>query len=201
MECEAGYLRSGAQRAAEATYTLCDRALEMDGRNIRALAILAIRSLARVINFVNDDPKSELRRADDLTAQALAVDSNNYLAHYARSLFLAFERPDEAIVEGERALALNPSFAPTYNALSTGSVSAGQPQKAIEYAETALRLSPHDPLAYAFVRDKGLARFTLTRYKEAADAFRASTAINPDLAINFLMLAASAALQGQDADA
>jgi adenylate cyclase len=26
MECEAGYLRSGAQRAAQVTYTLCDRA-------------------------------------------------------------------------------------------------------------------------------------------------------------------------------
>ena len=35
----------------------------------------------------------------------------------------------------------------------------------------------------------------------SASAFRASTAINPDLAINLLMLAASAALQGQDADA
>jgi adenylate cyclase len=201
MECEAGYLRSGAQRAAERTYMLCDRALEMDSRNVRALAILAIRSLARVINFVNDDPKSELRRADDLTARALTVDPNNYLAHYARSLFLAFDRPDEAIVEGERALALNPSYAPTYNALSTASVSAGQPQKAIEYAETALRLSPHDPLAYAFLRDKGLGLFSLARYEEAADAFRGSTAVNPDLPISFAMLAASAAMQGQDADA
>jgi adenylate cyclase len=201
MECEAGYLRSGAQRAAQVTYTLCDRALEMDRRNIRALAILAIRSLARVINFVSDDPKSELQRADDLTARALAIDPNNYLAHYARSLFLAFARPDEAIVEGERALALNPSFAPTYNALSTASVSAGQPQKAIEYAETALRLSPHDPLAYAFLRDKGLGLFSLARYQEAADAFRESVAVNPDLALSFAMLAASAAMQGQDADA
>jgi adenylate cyclase len=80
-------------------------------------------------------------------------------------------------------------------------VPAGQPQKAIEYAETALRLSPHDPLAYVFLREKGLALFSLTRYTEAEDAFRASTAINPDLAINLLMLAASVALQGQDADA
>jgi adenylate cyclase len=100
-----------------------------------------------------------------------------------------------------RALALNPSFAPTYNALSTGSVAAGQPQKAIEYAETALRLSPHDPLAYAFLRDKGLGLFSLARYQEAADAFRESVAVNPDLAISLAMLAASAAMQGQDAEA
>ena len=67
------------------------------------LAILAIRSLARVINFATDDPESELRRADDLTARALSLDPNNYLAHYARALFLAFERPDEAIVEADQA--------------------------------------------------------------------------------------------------
>src|SRR6202046_4559480 len=112
MQCEAGYLRSGALRATEATYALCERALGMDAQNVRVLAILAIRSLARVINFVNDDPEAELRRADDLTARALTVDPNNYLAHYARALFLAFERPDEALVEAERGLALNPSFLP-----------------------------------------------------------------------------------------
>src|SRR5580698_1143442 len=140
MQCEAGYLRSGALRATESTYALCERALEMDAQNVRVLAILAIRSLARVINFVTDDPEAELRRADDLTTRALAVDPNNYLAHYARALFLAFERPDEALVEAERALALNPSFLPTYNALSTANLSAGHPQKAIDYAETALRL-------------------------------------------------------------
>jgi tetratricopeptide (TPR) repeat protein len=110
--------------------------------------------------------------------------------------------PYRSLRAGRRsALALNPSFAPTYNALSTASASAGQPQKAIEYAGTALRLSPHDPLAYAFLRDKGLGLFLLARYREAADAFRESVALNPDLAISFAMLAASAAMQGQDADA
>jgi adenylate cyclase len=201
MQCEAGYLRSGAQRAGQPTYTLCERALEMDADNVRVLAILAIRSMAHVINFVSENPEPDLRRADNLTARALTVDPNNYLAHYARSLFLAFARPDEAIAEGERALALNPSFLPTYNALSAANLSAGQPQKAIEYAETALRLSPHDPLAYAFLRDKGLALFSLARYEEAADAFRESAAVNPDLAISFAMLAASVAMRGQDADA
>ena len=201
MQCEAGYLRSGALRAVVSTYTLCERALEMDGRNVRVLAILAIRSLARVINFANDDPESELRRADDLTARALSLDPNNYLAHYARALFLAFERPDEAIVEADQALALNPSFLPTYNALSTANLSAGRPQKALDYAETALRLSPHDPLAYAFLRDKGFALFSLSRYEEAAKAFNESVATNPELTISFAMLAASLTLAGRDEDA
>jgi hypothetical protein len=107
------------------TYTLCDRALEMNRRNIRALAILAIRSLARVINFVNDDPKSELPRADDLTARALAVDPNNYLAHYARSLFLAFARPDQ--LRGRQPYD-NPFLHEVYNRVYDGLRKAGMPE-------------------------------------------------------------------------
>jgi adenylate cyclase len=201
MQCEAGYLRSGALRETESSYAFCERALELDSRNVRALAILAVRLRAKVINLVSDDPAIELHRADDLTVRALAIDPNNYLAHYARALFLAFERPDEAKVEAERALALNPSFLPTYIALSSASLSQGQPQKAIDYAETALRLSPHDPLAYAFLRDKGLGLFSLARYPEAAEIFRESIAVNPELAISYAMLTASLAIADRDADA
>jgi adenylate cyclase len=201
MQCEAGYLRSGALREAQSTYDLCERALEMDGHNVRALAVLAVRLRAQVINLASDDPVSELRRADELTARALALDPNNYLAHYARALFLAIDRPDESIAEAEQALTLNPSFLPIYIALSSANLSAGRPLKAVEYAETALRLSPHDPLAYAFLRDKGFGLFSLSRYQEAKEAFRQSVAVNPELAISYVMLTASLALAGQDADA
>jgi tetratricopeptide (TPR) repeat protein len=119
-----------------------------------ALAILAVRLRAQVINLVSDDPITELRGADELTARALGLDPNDYLTHYARALFLAVDRPDESIVEAERALALNPSFLPTYIALSSASLSAGRALKAVEYADTALRLSPRDPLSYAFLMDK-----------------------------------------------
>ena len=88
MQCEAGYLRSGAQRAGQPTYTFCEHRLEMDAHNVRVLAILAIRLTAHVINFVNDNPEPDLRTVDDLTARALTIDPNNYLAHYARGLFL-----------------------------------------------------------------------------------------------------------------
>jgi adenylate cyclase len=43
MQCEAGYLRSGAIRETQATYDSCERALELDNRNVRALAIFSVR--------------------------------------------------------------------------------------------------------------------------------------------------------------
>jgi len=71
------------------------------------------------------DPKSDLRVADEYSARALALDPNNYLAHYARAFFLAYQRPDEAIEEAERTLALNPSLLQAYFAFWAASWSAG----------------------------------------------------------------------------
>ena len=202
MQCEAGYLRWGVTvNIAQPAFALCERALEMDARNIRALAILGVRSEARAAILLSDDPKAELHRADEFTARALALDSNYYMAHYARAYFLAYQHPDEAIAEAERALALNPSFLPTYIALWSASWAAGRPEKAIDYAETALRLSPRDPLIYVFLRGKGIGLFSLSRYEEAAAAFGSSIAANPDSAPSYLLLTASLALAGRDADA
>jgi adenylate cyclase len=202
MQCEAGYLRWGVMPAiAQPAYALCERALEMDSRNVRALAILAIRSQARHINFVSDDPKGELRKADEYSARALTLDPNNYLARYARAMSLSYRRPDEAIEEAERALTLNPSFLPVNIALGAANLSAGRAAKTVDYAETALRLSPGDPLLYAFLRMKGLGLFALSRYGEAAESYRRSIAVFPDSANAYAMLTASLAMAGQDADA
>ena len=71
MQCEAGYLRWGVTvNIAQPAFALCERALEMDARNIRALAILGVRSEARAAILLSDDPKAELRRADEFTARA-----------------------------------------------------------------------------------------------------------------------------------
>ena len=137
MQCEAGYLRWGVMpSAAQPAFDLGERALEIDGRNVRALAILAIRSQVRIINFISEDINDELRKADELSARALALDPNNYLSHYARALFLSYGRPDQAIEEAERALALNPSFLATYIALASANLSAGHAEKAVEYVES-----------------------------------------------------------------
>jgi adenylate cyclase len=202
MQCEAGYLRYGAMPAAsQPAFALCERALEIDSRNVRALAILAIRSQVRVINLISDDPNAELRRADELSVRALALDPNNYLTHYARAFFLSYGQPDEAIEEAERARALNPSFLATYIAFASANLSAGHAEKAVEDVETALRLSPRDPLAYAFLRTKGHGLFALGRYDEASEAYRQSLAVNPELRDCYAMLSASLAMMGRDADA
>ena len=100
-----------------------------------------------VRNLQSVDPQADRLRADELISRALALDSNNYLAHNARSWFLVLapQRPEEAIVEAERTLALNPSYVPAYIPLWIANWTAGRTEKADEYADVALRLSPRPP--------------------------------------------------------
>jgi adenylate cyclase len=202
LQCEAAYLRFGSLRKEMLpAYGLCEQALRIDKNNVRALVILAQRLAVRVYSRQSIDPQADRLKADDLISRALAVDSNYYLAHYAKSFLLAPQRQEEAIAEAERALALNPSFVQVYSALWIANWTAGRTEKAIEYADTALRLSPHDPNAFAFLRDKGIGLLTLSRYEEATDFFKRAIAANPEDAISYFRLAASLALSGHDAEA
>ena len=202
LQCEAAYLRFGLQRKEMLpAFGLCERALQIDIHNVRALVILALRSVAAVINLSSTDPQADLRKGDEYTSRALAVDLNNYLALYGRALFLALQRPEEGMAEAERALALNPSFLPTYLALWTAYWMAGHPEQADVYADTALRLSPHDTLAYSFHREKGFGFFAQSRYEQATDLFKRAIAAYPGYPIGYMMLTASLALSGHDAEA
>ena len=130
-------------------------------------------------NWQSIDPQADRLAADDLISRALAIDSNNYFAHYARSLFLAPQRPDEAIVEAERALALNPSFLPAYISLWVANWTAGRTEKADQYLDAALRLGPHDFLANVFLAEKGDGLFNQSRYEEATEFFKRAIAVAP----------------------
>ena len=202
LQCEADYLRIGLARTEMLpAYRLCEQALAIDSRNVRALVILALRHLVLARNLQSDDPQTDRLKAGELISRALAVDSNNYLAHYARAFFLAEQRPEEAIAEAERVLALNPSFIPVYIPLWTANWTAGRFDKATEYAEAALRLGPHDTLAYVYLLEKADGLFIQSRYEEAAEFFKRSIAANPEYAPSYIMLTASLALSGHDAEA
>ena len=56
------------------------------------------------------DPKADIRRADELVSQALALDPTSPGAHSMKGWILFDQRRfEEAIVERERALALDPA--------------------------------------------------------------------------------------------
>src|ERR1700722_7125631 len=87
---------------------LCDRALQIDPRNVLALSLSAEMIIIPVILAQSDDPIAATRRADELASRALAIDPNFDYAHVVKAwILMAQNRHEEAIVEGERGLALN----------------------------------------------------------------------------------------------
>jgi adenylate cyclase len=199
LRCQAGLAGSTAESAERAAaYALCERALQLDGDNVVALNNLAVRYFHRATTGLSSDPRADIQRGADLVARALALEPDSYGAHYAKAqLLLAEKRQDEALVEAERSRALNPSFIPAYTAACIAYWELGHPEKTIEVADTALRLSPRDPTLFVFYFAKGLAYSMLNESTEAIDMDRRALAIAPQFSPALRDLVADLALNGQ----
>jgi adenylate cyclase len=69
----------------------------------------------------------------------------------------------------ERALALNPNSAYAWTASGWVSCGRNRPEQAIDAFHRAMRLSPVDPLAWAFKGGLALAHLVAVRYDEAVN--------------------------------
>ena len=128
---------------------------------------------------------------DDATALALGGFTIALVEH---------DRP-AAIEAFETALALSPSCS---IACILGSVAmgwSGEAERALEWGERALRLSPFDRMNYSAHHALTLGHFMNRSYEEAAIAARRAAQGNPGFSIMHMLLAASLAAQGRVAEA
>jgi len=192
---EAGLLSKEAAAA-------CERALHADPNNVIALSMLSLGYTTPILLGRSTDPRADLKRADELAARAIAVDTNNPLGHVAKGNVLRVERRfEDAIAEFERALALDPNLAEAYAALGFIQVAFGQYQKAIEFLDKAVRLSPQNQQLAFWYGGKGFAYFGLQQYDQAIEWARRAIAINPNFEGPPILLAAALALTGHEAEA
>ena len=128
---------------------------------------------------------------DDATALALGAFTIALVEH---------DRP-AAIEAFETALALSPScsIACIFGSVAMGW--SGEAERALEWGERALRLSPFDRVNYSAYQALALGHFMNRRYEEAANAARRAAQGNPGFSIMHMLLAASLAAQGRVAEA
>jgi adenylate cyclase len=105
--------------------------------------------------------------------------------------------PAGALDAFERALALNPSslFALNYGAIALAW--QGQSERAIQWAERALRLSPFDPLRYGCYNALAVAHFVVRRYEASVAAVNRALQVNPRFSLSYAILAAALAALGR----
>jgi tetratricopeptide (TPR) repeat protein len=141
--------------------------------------------------------------ADELASRALTIDPNFYAAHSAKAWVLMAEgRHEEAIVEAERCLTLNPSDIDGYMVLGIANNFLARPDRSLEAADTAIRLSPRDPHLPGFYEIKGEGCFIKRQDDNAIEWLRRQMAAAPHGDSYGLALLASAfALTGRVAEA
>jgi TolB-like protein/cytochrome c-type biogenesis protein CcmH/NrfG len=196
---EAIYLRYGpSRRESEPGFQLCERALAIDPNNVRALGILAEKTTMRVTGMQSIDRDADIRRSEELVTRALAADPNSYHAHHAKArLLVAQKRAEEALIEAERSLRLNPGYIPSYLVLCQANLMLGLPKHAIEHARKVKRLSPPDPYLYVFHTQEGLAHLMLGEDDLALACLRQAVANNPEFPAASGYLVAALALAGK----
>jgi TolB-like protein/class 3 adenylate cyclase len=140
------YLRAYALdlTSAPEALRLLDQAIERDPHYGPALALAANFHSQRCIAGWSQDPEAACRMGADLARRALRAGADDPSTIVDAAGPLAFFGDDIGAMMSlvDRALALNPSFARGWNNSALLSLFAGQPERAIEHAETALRLSP-----------------------------------------------------------
>jgi adenylate cyclase len=128
---------------------------------------------------------------DDATALAVAGFCIGLIEHDRATAFQALDA----------ALALSPSSAFTYILGSVLFGWAGEAERAIDWGQRAVRLSPFDPFGFIALGGTFLGHFLRGRYAEAAEAARKAVQVNPLFSVSHMFLVAALARLGRTDEA
>ena len=122
-------------------------AIELDPQFARAFAALALTYLNEITLFRPQLRSVNLPLALDHSMRAVAIDATDAAGHaaLARALWMSGRHAD-SLAKANIAVSLEPNSAAAQGALGGARLWGGYPREAIEPLQTAIRLSPFDPL-------------------------------------------------------
>jgi TolB-like protein len=188
---------SGMPEPSAKALALLERALALDPTYALAHGFAAMGHHNR---FLRAGLREEHRAASIRHARAaIAHGQDDALALTFAGFSIGMDVPDRAAAFAafEAALAVSPSLGLTYILGSVVFAWAGEAERAIEWAERAMRLSPFDPWAFAAFHSLTLGHFQCGRYDEAANAAYKAVQSNPGHSISYMLLAAPLAKLGR----
>jgi adenylate cyclase len=175
-----------------------ESALALDPKVPDGAAWLATLLAVRALDELTESATDDLKRAEQLAAQALALSPNSTMAHYARGQVLRAEnRCQEAIPEYEAAVAIDRSRAPAYAHIGWCKFLSGSVNGVVPYFEEAIRLSPHEPAIAIWYGRLGVVHLLQSNTDEAIAALEKARSENGRQAFVHAYLAAAYALKDE----
>ena len=169
---------------------LYERATALDPTFAAAWAGVAATHGLDAINQWSDAPQASSELSTLLAHKSAALDDAEPLAHSLLAMNLLWSRDhDQALVEAERAIALDPNSSGGYLAHGQVLDYTGRHAEAIEQFDRVMRLDPED--SNMVLHLTAHAHFMLGRYEEAAALLRRRIARNPATDASRVLLAAA----------
>ena len=155
-----------------------DSALRLDPDNIDAMLGKASCIANDVINgwstSVVEDKKMAIRLVDQVLAKRPATAN----AHIVRGSILNYGNPQEALLEYDAALEIDPNSPVAYGNKGIVLITAGRAPEAFSPVQIALRLSPKDPAASSWRFFLCHAHVHLQQFNEGIEECRRSINLN-----------------------
>ena len=149
----------------EQAQALFEQAIDHDPSYSQPYAGLAYSQM--MIVWYDSSKKDLLELANQNARHAIRLDNRDSWAYFALGRILSMQRQyEDASLELETAIELNPSFGRAYFGLASVAVYAGNYAQALEPIDTAIRLSPDDPHLWTFYNIKSRALVGLGQYEE-----------------------------------
>ena len=175
-----------------------DRALTADPGNVDALVWSARADAAEGANFFVTGPITAFTAAEAKLAKALSSVPDHALGHlYLGFVDIMTKRAAEGIAECEHVLELDRNLAAAHASIGLGKVFIGRAEETEAHIVEALRLSPRDTMAYAWITQAGIAKNLLGLWEQAVAWFRRAIEANRNYPHQYFAMSAALAQLGR----
>jgi tetratricopeptide (TPR) repeat protein len=187
------------RESVEEARGLFQKAIEIDPELAIAYATQAFCCVARKSMAWDEDRAANIAEAERVSRQAVRLDRNDarVLAFSGHALSFVVGRFEESAALLDEAVRIDPNIAIGWTWRGTTRNSIGEPEKAINDLERAMRLSPLDAFMVLTHGQMAVSHFLCARYDEAAKWAESSLRLLSNHVTALRVLVASHAMAGR----
>jgi TolB-like protein/class 3 adenylate cyclase len=179
-------------------HSFFERALALDPGNLEALVCKANVEIMNAVFFATDDHAARLATAEAALTKALSLAPEHAAAHYLLGqIQIVTKRAAQGIAECERALVLDRNLGSAHANIGLAKALMGCGEQTEGHVSEALRLSPRDTNAFAWMAIAGYAKLCLGADEEAVARLRRALELNRNYPFAHFALAAALAQLGR----